>query len=152
MKSKTDCKKFPIGCYIDGANQNQTEADARLVRLAESFGMVLTREQLAFCQRVESDCAKENDYEFSNDFAIEAETYLNETEPRAFLYWSWENGDFGLWPNIGAAKEDCEFVSSQKQETPANNFVGNWLHINDHGNVTLYYRENGIDSEVWSVV
>lgn len=59
---------------------------------------------------------------------------------------------FGFWESIDLAREDCEFVSSRKREYPADDFVGYWLHVSDHGNATLYERSEGKDTEIWSVV
>lgn len=75
---------------------------------------------------------------------------------------------FGFWPDIESAKESAGFVSVKSHrdaaalgiETdpddcshPHPDFRGEWLHVNDHGNCTLYVREeNGKDREIWSVV
>jgi hypothetical protein len=63
-----------------------------------------------------------------------------------------DGADFGFWPCIDAAKENCEFVSSRFTEFPESDFQGEWLHISDHGNCTLYVRTDGEDKEVWSIV
>ena len=55
-------------------------------------------------------------------------------------------------PSIESAREDVEFVSSRENEYPSEDFKGEWLHVSDHGNATLYVRENGQDREVWGVV
>ena len=57
-----------------------------------------------------------------------------------------------IFPDIEGAKEDCEFVSTKTQEYPDDDFEGEWLHINERGNCTLYVRENGKDKEIWSIV
>ncbi len=63
-----------------------------------------------------------------------------------------DGADFGFWPSIDAAKENCEFISSRSAEYPESDFQGEWLHVSDHGNATLYVRTNGEDKEVWSIV
>lgn len=166
---KTTMKnRISIGCYIDGANQNSTEGSARVVRLSESFGRELDRETLNFCLRVELDVATERDYELEQEFSDEAEEWLNEHATIPFAYWSWEDGVFGLWPSVENAKDGCCFVSvrslrdaksmgietdPEDSEYPPADFRGEWLHVNDHGNCTLYVRdEAGNDSEIWSIV
>jgi hypothetical protein len=52
-----------------------------------------------------------------------------------------------------SAKEDVDFVSGQDgKDEPDADFEGEWLSVSDHGNATLYVRENGKDREIWSVV
>lgn len=64
-----------------------------------------------------------------------------------------DGSDFGYWIDIEQAKESVGFVSSPSQEFPPEDFRGEWLHINERGNCTLYVREaDGSDREIWSVV
>lgn len=71
-----------------------------------------------------------------------------------------DGSDFGYWVNVDHAKEDVGFVSSEDQEFPDDDFRGAWLHVNDHGNCTLYVRETAgagsddsyQDEEIWSLV
>lgn len=64
-----------------------------------------------------------------------------------------DGADFGYWlEDVERIKEQVEFVSSRAEEYPADDFTGEWLHINERGNCTLYVRENGKDREIWSVV
>lgn len=79
----------------------------------------------------------------------------------SYAYFGSHEGDgacIGWWANIEDAKESCEFVSSKSQDYPDDDFRGEWLHVNDHGNCTLYVRRDKadgsgcIDAEVWSCV
>lgn len=64
-----------------------------------------------------------------------------------------DGSDFGYWPDIENAKDDLEFVSDSDDEFPFDEYRGEWLHVNDHGNCTLYVRQDdGKDVEIWSVV
>jgi hypothetical protein len=81
-----------------------------------------------------------------------------------------DGSDFGFWlGDIEDIKSQVGFVSvsdrasasfkesagcdSEDSSRPADSFRGEWLHVNDHGNATLYIRnEDGKDSEVWSIV
>lgn len=157
-----------IGCYIDGANQPQIEGDARSVRLCEYFGRVLDRETSNFCRRVENDVTTERDYEQGDGFSTEAEEWLNDNaENPTYAYWGWDDGNFGLWPSVENAKDGCDFVSvkslndarclgidtdPEDSSYPPKDYVGHWLHVSDHGNCTLYLRQNGNDTEIWGVV
>lgn len=63
-----------------------------------------------------------------------------------------DGADFGFWVDVDDVKEQVDFVSSREQEYPADDYEGEWLHVNDHGNCTLYVRANGQDTEIWSIV
>lgn len=99
---------------------------------------------------------RENASEWLSETADDALDYLNTLETRSFLSWQFEDNSLFLVPDIDGAKESCEesgFVSSKSQEYPSDDYRGEWLHVNDHGNVTLYVRgDNGQDTEVWSCV
>ena len=77
---------------------------------------------------------------------------LNEYAP-SFAYFGSHPGDgsdYGYWADIEGAQEQCEYVGDGE---PGEDFQGEWLHVNDHGNATLYVRdEDGIDTEIWAVV
>lgn len=70
-----------------------------------------------------------------------------------------DGADFGYWVEIENVKEQVEFVSSKGEERPAAEFRGEWLHVNERGNCTLYVREDSpaasegyADREVWGLV
>jgi len=65
-----------------------------------------------------------------------------------------DGADFGFWPmDIESIKEEIDFSSSKETEYPPSDYVGEWLHINERGNCTLYTRgEDGKDTECWSIV
>ncbi len=166
-----------IGCHLDQSYRNADGHNAAVIRLAMSLGFQPDRQTLNAIAREEHGCLSDSrdfpDSELLNECADDAETWLNEQETRSFLYWA-NNGDvgaFGLWPNVEGAKEDCGFVSGQKDDAdpddsdyPDSDYRGEWLHVSDHGNCTLYVREERtgifktadgpayIDREVWSVV
>jgi hypothetical protein len=105
-----------------------------------------------------------DDGEIKEDSEDLAEQLVNEDFPDkfgeyfapSFCYFGTHPGDgsdFGFWPiDIEEIKEQVEFVSSESQEWPDDDFKGEFLHINERGNCTLYVRENGKDREIWSLV
>lgn len=88
-----------------------------------------------------------------SSLAEEAIEYLNEQETRPYMYWTHEDNSLYLTFDMDSAREDVDFVSGQGgQDYPNDEYRGEWLHISDHGNATLYIRNNrGEDREVWSV-
>ena len=67
--------------------------------------------------------------------------YLNELAP-PYCYFGAHPGDgsdFGFWPDFDAMEcEDLPRVEDAS-ELP-DGYTGEWLHVNDHGNVTLFTR------------
>lgn len=68
-----------------------------------------------------------------------------------------DGSDFGYWVEIEDVKEQVGFVSSEDEERPDGDFLGEWLHVNERGNCTLYVRYMDTDSavkdrEIWSCV
>ena len=61
----------------------------------------------------------------------------------------------GVWPAVECAIEDFkeeELTFEDGADVPTD-YEGLWLHINDHGNVALLFRDSqGRDTELWYVV
>lgn len=154
-----------MGFYLDQSYRNPDSHNAAVIRLAKGLGYSPDRETLNVLAREDSECLKDcDDSQLLSECADEAETWLNEQETRPFMYWANDGdvGAFGLWCNVDGAKEDCGFVSSETQDEPDADFRGEWLSVSDHGNATLYVREDHspdafakdgyVDREIWSVV
>lgn len=76
----------------------------------------------------------------------------------AYCYFGCTEGDgsdFGVWPCMEQLEEDAEEGEVLKVEDtsaiPAD-YVGYAMHVNDHGNVTLYSCNKGENREVWAIV
>lgn len=153
MQNQTCQKTYgqpSIGCYLDQGCRNAVEHDAATIRLAESLGYVLPDEDRKLVLRAELDCMSDDrdDAQCLSEAADDAIDWLNSQETRSFLSWynCGDRGAFGLWPDVENACEECE-------RDPAPDYVGDWVEVNDHGNVTLWLRqEDGTDREIWSVV
>jgi hypothetical protein len=165
--------KPSLGCYCDGAN-GQDHNDRKLLRLALGYGWTgPDAEEATKLLATEEEDDDRSDEALDRVEALQgltqtAEEWLNEQETRPFTYWGWNDGNFGLWANVDGAREDCGFVSRKRidEETnpedasyPADDYRGEWLHVSDHGNATLYIREDDAskpegfrDVEVWGVV
>lgn len=159
-----------LGCYCDSAD-GQAHNDREVLRLALGFGWDCAEAVTL----LEPDDTLDDDGEADRADAIaeltqDAEDFLNGLETRPYTSWYWSEGNFGLWANVEGAKEDGiwrsgdEDASEADSDYPADDFRGEWLHVNDHGNCTLYVREdcatradgagvtNFNDREIWSVV
>lgn len=65
-----------------------------------------------------------------------------------------DGADYGFWLHEDFQqmfRDDGGLEVSDTSEVPAD-YQGEVLHINDHGNATLYVADRGALSEVWSVV
>jgi hypothetical protein len=152
MKTRPYTNKLPIGCYFDGA-RGSTDIEWNIIEMALEFGWD-DLDALKFNEDKDPDDLNDDDYEMLSELSDSAIDYLNEQETRSFLYWQWNDGDFGLYPDVEGAKDHVGFTSWKRgKDYPPENYIGEWLHINDHGNCTLYVRTNkGNDKEIWSCV
>lgn len=134
-----------IGIVIDCEHDSADSLNEQTIDLAASLGF----------DRAELPNEDSEDYgQILSDDADAAVDFLNDLDDLLpFCSYFFENNCLFCLPNIEAAQDDVGFVSSRKQDYPDDDFRGEWLHINDHGNCTLYVRGNdGTDREIWSVV
>lgn len=82
---------------------------------------------------------------------------LNEYAP-PYCYFGASEGDgadYGFWPSIDALEDDARSGDVLKvddtSEVPED-FDGTVMHVNDHGNVTLYSVTGGKFAELWGSV
>ena len=161
-----------IGCYLDQANYNNDDLSREICAIALGYGWTLSADDQAILDAGADDDERSDGpsadlSEQLDSLSESAIDWLNEQETRPFMYWANEGGAnaFGLWVNVDGAKEDCGFTSSRRNEYPESDYRGEWLHVSDHGNATLYVRDDaplspkGIhfqeaysDREIWSVV
>lgn len=167
MKTATIYGRPSIGCYLEQSYCNACQHDGRTVRLAMDYGFAPDPEAVKLLARLDNDVLSDerDDAGALSELADEAADWLNEQETRPFLSWynSGEAGAFGLWPDVDTAREDCGFVSGgpdsdpDDSDYPAADYRGEWLHVNERGNCTLYAREDFPgrafhDRELWAVV
>ena len=86
--------------------------------------------------------------------------YRLENHCPAYTYFSSHEGDgadYGVWISWDSLEEDCSGADPEvlkvndTSEVPCGH-SGYVLHVNDHGNSTLYNASRGRLREVWSVV
>ena len=144
-QSKYDAESFRPGCYVDESAGSADDCNRRTVEFAETYGFnadwlsKYSQEDEEYSQLLSE----------AGDAAVD---YLNSLENRTAIYWEFEDNSLFLRADPESAKEGVEFVSSKAQEYPDDEYQGEWLHVNDHGNATLYCRTEGKDKEIWSVV
>jgi hypothetical protein len=91
------------------------------------------------------------------EFVQECFDILNEYCP-PYCYFGAHEGDgadFGVWVSWDSLDDACHsgevFKVADLADVP-DDYAGEVLHVNDHGNATLYVVENRQFAEVWSIV
>lgn len=117
----------------------------------------LMSEYAPMLERLDTDQLTEEDFEecsyLLNEVLFDA---LNAEAPAYFYFGSHpgDGADYGFWLGEDTAQEVRDnggLVVSDTSEVPED-FDGEVLHVNDHGNCTLYSAQSGKLTEIWSVV
>lgn len=139
------------GCYIDESAGSADMLNERIIEFAHAWGFT---GECPESPEDEDDMDACDDYsEALNETADDAVSWLNDQENRPYCCWTVDDNSLFLSVNVDDARDACEFVSSRTQDEPDDGYQGEWLHVNDHGNATLYVRgEDGQDKEIWGVV
>jgi len=100
---------------------------------------------------------EDGNYYLNEDDAQEVLNYLfdalNSLAP-SYAYFGSHSGDgsdYGFWLSEDLVQEFDGLKVSDTSEVPED-FSGEVLHVNDHGNATLYAANAGILTEIWAVV
>jgi len=113
------------------------------------------RERSKLCTAISKRMDEDNyfaseDADYDLDSLFDA---LNEYAP-AYLYFGAHPGDgsdYGFWLSEGFAEDFDGLKVSDTSEVPRG-YSGEVLHVNDHGNCTLYTYSRGRGREVWAIV
>ena len=139
----------PIGCLIDGSAESADYINKETIALAEIYGFDSGMEDL----NPEGD-----DYSQSlSEIADEAIDYLNQYNVTPHTFFTFEENSLFLIADIDGAREVIEedggFISGKDADYPPADYLGLWLHVSDHGNVTLYDKTGPEENrEIWAVV
>jgi hypothetical protein len=78
---------------------------------------------------------------------------LNELAPTGFYFGSNEGdgSDFGFWLDSYFVQDFDGLKVSDLSKIPEN-YSGEVIHVNDHGNTTLYVAKKGKLEEIWGIV
>lgn len=134
----------------------------RTVDLAEAFAAELDYLDSEALARIDAEYAEVADAEDWEDIDEETLSWyvgalsdaLQELAPPYAYFGALESdsSDFGFWPDVDALQSDSNVLRVSDTSEVPDDYVGDVMHISDHGNVTLYTAEGGRLSEVWSIV
>lgn len=138
-----------VGCYVDESAGSADSCNERTIKFAQRYGF--DDDGALEFESMESD---DGTSEKLSEYADEAVDFLNEQETRSFMHWTHEENSLFLMADVDSAREEVEFVTGQDdKDYPDDDFRGEWLHVNCHGNATLYCRgDDGKNVEIWSLV
>jgi len=133
--------------YASGAHFTGAHADGSMESLQ------------AFLDESAADFANGCDFDLLIEHIASCDEWLQGFAPPYCTFGAHE-GDgscIGFWPYI---QDDLDSFdgpiiddSNRRASVLPDDYQGEWLHINDHGNMTLYVREsNGVNHELWAMV
>lgn len=99
----------------------------------------------------------ERDEEIGAELVNDLIDALSEYAPPYFYFGAHpgDGADFGYWLGEDdlnrAVRDNGGLCVDDLSEVPAD-YVGEVLHVNDHGNASLYSADNGKLTEIWAVV
>lgn len=62
-----------------------------------------------------------------------------------------DGSDYGFWVDLEMLDYDFDGLKVSDLNEIPDDYIGEALHINDHGNITLYRCESGKLSEIWAI-
>ena len=69
-----------------------------------------------------------------------------------YFYFGEYDGEYGFWISIPSLNCDFDGLRVEDLSEVSKGYTGEVLHINDHGNTSLYSYSRGKAREIWAVV
>jgi hypothetical protein len=105
--------------------------------------------------RIEKESQREGYYETEQaDYGLESLFNMLDEHSPAWMYFGSHPGDgsdYGFWVSDSLEYDFDGLKVDDTSEIPAG-YSGEVLHVNDHGNMTLYACKRGKLREIWAVV
>ena len=105
--------------------------------------------------QIEKDSQKDGYFESEeSDFDLDSLFDMLQTHALPYMYFGshpWDGSDYGFW--IGEELEyDFDGLTVQDTADIPSGYIGEVLHINDHGNMTLYFKSARKLKDIWAIV
>jgi hypothetical protein len=117
----------------------------------------LLRKHWKLCREIRSGMGVKGYYEEGGNSAWDLESLFDALDEYASAYFFFgahpcDGADYGWWLSDGFQEEFQGLQVSDLSEVPKG-YRGEVLHVNDHGNMTLYaYHVNHKYTELWAIV
>jgi hypothetical protein len=117
----------------------------------------LRREHRQLIREIEHNMETVEDYFSSEDASIDLnEGLFDALDAYALPYFGFgshpgDGADYGFWLSESFPEEFDGLQVSDTADVPKG-YTGEVLHVNDHGNMTLYVYSRGRGRELWAVV
>ena len=153
MKKHND---YPIGSISSGTMRNEDLIPDFVWELEHLAKQHNRKDHLNMCKGIRQSMEKEGYYESEDaDYDLNEDLFnaLNEYAAPYFYFGANEGdgADYGYWLSMDEYDFDGLKVSDLS-EVPKD-YAGEILHINDHGNMTLYSKaKTQQPREIWAVV
>lgn len=133
--------------YAIAPNGKEAEYKAEYSRIQENLARV---------EQTRKSFPNEDAYYCSDAATYDLEMLfdeLNNFAPPYFYFGAHpgDGSDYGFWLSESWEEEFDGLRVSDTSEVPSD-YVGEVMHVSDHGNLTLYAADSGILSEVWGIV
>ena len=132
--------------------------------LWEARRLRLSRDERNAVRKIDARVSKISNGEFGDSDAywsdevsqwdLEEVSGILEAHALPYFYFGAHDGDgadFGFWLSEGFKEEFDGLRVNDTSEVPRG-FSGEVLHVNDHGNMTLYRATRGRLREVWAII
>jgi hypothetical protein len=148
-------REYPIGSISSGTMREEDLIPEFVYTLK---GLITSKDKdhKDLINQIESRM-EENGYYESDDCTYDLEELFDALNEYAapYMYFGSHPGDgsdYGFWVSDML---ECDFDGLKVEDTSEvpKSYVGEVLHVNDHGNITLYYKaKNHALKEIWAIV
>ena len=154
-------RKFRLGSFgtvISGTMRNQDVIPALTWELRHlgHRSTELTLIEKRYEKAIEGEFGEDDEY-FTGESAMwDCESLFNMLQEHApaYAYFGANEGDgsdYGFWLSSGLEYEFDGLKVDDTDEIPSG-YIGEVLHVNEHGNMTLYFKSARKLKEIWAVV
>ena len=154
-------RKFRLGSFgtvISGTMRSQDVIPALTWELRHlgHRSTKLTLIEKRYEKAIEGEFGEDDEYFTSETAMYDLENLFDMMQEHApeFAYFGANEGDgsdYGFWISSNFAYEFDGLKVEDTSKIPSN-YVGEVLHVNDHGNMTLYFKSARKLKEIWAVV
>ena len=137
-------------------SQDLIESFSSELRFLGHRSKELTRIEKRYNTAINGEFGEDDEY-FNNEVSsFDLESLVNMLDSHCLPYFYFgshpgDGADYGFWISE-SIEYDYDGLKVSDTSEVKDSYIGEVLHVNDHGNMTLYTAKKGKLTEVWSVV